>query len=144
MNEAKNKKIKSYTTQSVNIDNENYKKIINFQESTYSKMTFTKIINLALVELFDGNSDLGKFINGAEKNILVPIDKYATLFSLTLNNVKNKLKSGSLEEIKIAELSYIKLYDDDLRNIFVQQHIMREELSELKKEIKNLKEKKRS
>jgi len=141
MKKQKDEKARSYTTHSVNIDKENYQKILNFQESTYSKMTLTKIINLALVELFDGNSDLGKFINGAEKNILVPIDKYATLFSLTLNNVKNKIKSGSLKEIKIAELSYIKLYDDDLRNIFVQQHIMREEMDTLKNEIKNLKEK---
>ena len=122
---------KNYKTCSINIEESLMEKITALQGSVYSKLSITQIVNSALTEFFDFNSEYGAFINAAKGEILIPREKYGLLFSLDALTIKNKIARGSLTEINIGDLKYIRLADDDFKNVFVHVHKLKEDLSKL-------------
>ena len=111
-----------------------FNKIENLKSLTGSDLNTSKIINLALREFFETNSVYNEIISQADNSILIPIEKYAQLFSMNKKSVKSKIQNGSLESIKLGELEYIKLAENDIRNIFVQ-------LIDLKKRVEQIENK---
>jgi len=124
----------NYKQTSVNIEMDLFNKIENLKSLTGSDLNTSKIINLALREFFETNSVYNEIISQADNSILIPIEKYAQLFSMNKKSVKSKIQNGSLESIKLGELEYIKLAENDIRNIFVQ-------LIDLKKRVEQIENK---
>jgi len=142
MEETEKEKKVNYKRHTVNIEIDLYEKIEQLQKSTYSKLGITKIINIALDSFFNGKdagSDYMEFLKGAKNDILVPYDKYASLFSLSVNTIKNKINSGNLEKVMIGNLSYIRLRDEDMRNSFTRVVMQEEEIRKMKVEIQEMK-----
>jgi len=141
MEGTEQKKVK-YKTHTVNIDIDLYEKIEQLQKSTFTKLGITKVINIALDSFFNGKdagSDYMEFLKTAKNDILVPYDRYASVFSISLNNIKNKIISGTLEQVMIGDLSYIRLRDEDMKNTFVRVIMQEEEIKKLKEEMQDMK-----
>jgi len=125
----------SYKQTSVNIEMDLFNKIESLKSLTGSDLNTSKIINLALREFFETNSVYNEIISQADDSILIPIDKYAQLFSMNKKSVKSKIQNGSLKSIKLGELEYIKLEENDIRNVFVQLIDLKKRVDQIEKKI---------
>jgi len=132
---------KKYRTCSVNIETKLMEQIYSLQESVLSKLTISNIVNSALLEFFNFNSEYGAFINAAKGEILIPKKKYGTLFGIEQVSINNKIKNNQLVVIKIGDLEYIRLAEDDFKNVFAQVHKLRETVSMLDKKVEEISQK---
>jgi len=124
-----------YKQTSINIDIELFSKIENLKLLTGSDLNTSKIVNMALKEFFETNSVYNEIISQADESILVPIEKYAQLFSVSKKTVRSKIQNGSINSIKIGELEYIKLAENDIKNIFVQLINLKSRVEALEKKL---------
>ena len=129
---------KKYRTCSVNIETKLMEQIYTLQDSVYSKLTISNIVNSALMEFFHFNSEYGAFINAAKGEILIPKKKYASLFGIEQVTINSKIKNNQLIEAKIGDLEYIKLAEDDFKNVFVQVQKLRETVSRLDEKMEEI------
>ncbi|WP_152184857.1 hypothetical protein [Sulfurimonas indica] len=125
-----------YKQTSINIEIDLFDKIENLKLLTGSDLNTSKIINLALREFFETNSVYNEIISQADESILVPIDKYAQIFSVSKKTVKSKIQNGSIQSIKLGELEYIKLAENDIKNIFIQLINLKSRVENLEKKVK--------
>ncbi len=120
---------------SATIDEELYKKAKKLIEITQD-LNMSKILNLGLKAIFeDENNSYGKLINEIGNSVLVPIDKYTRVFGLKGKTVRVQISQGLIDSIDLGGKTYIKLEDDDLRNIFYQINELRERVAKIEEKI---------
>lgn len=133
----------SFKSHTINIEMGLYEKLLELQKRTYVKLSVTKIVNSAIDVLINGTDEhnsYASFLKEAGNDILVPHDKYASLFSLSSKNIKDKIATNTLEKVMIGDLAYIRLREDDMKNTFSQVVAIREEMDTMKEEMKIMKE----
>lgn len=119
---------------SATIDEELYKKAKKLIKITQD-LNMSKVLNLGLQALLeDEDNNYGKLINEIGNSILIPVDKYTRVFGLKGKTVRVQISQGLIDSINLGGKTYIKMEDDDLRNIFYQ-------IIELKERVAKLEEK---
>ncbi len=120
---------------SATIDEELYNKAKKLIEITQD-LNMSKVLNLGLKALFeDEDSNYGKLINEIGNSVLIPVDKYTRVFGLKGKTVKTQISQGLLNSINLGGKTYIKMEDDDLRNIFYQIIELKERVAKLEEKV---------
>jgi len=100
-------------------------------------LNMSKVLNLGLKAIFeDENSSYGKLINELGNSILIPINKYVRVFGLKEKTVRTQISQGLINAIDLGGKLYIKMEDDDLRNIFYQITELKERVAKLEENCK--------
>ncbi len=121
---------------SATIDEELYNKAKKLIEITQD-LNMSKVLNLGLKALLeDEDSNYGKLINEIGNSVLIPVDKYTRVFGLKGKTVKTQISQGLINSINLGGKTYIKMEDDDLRNIFYQIIELKERVAKLEEKVK--------
>jgi len=111
---------------------EQVEKLVKFTKD----LNVSKVINMALKELFAADSEYSKIVQNLDDSVLIPINQYCKIFGMDRKTVTVKISQGRLDTVTIGEKKYIKLSKDDPKNIFYQIVSLGERVEKLEQKIR--------